>query len=82
MIAVEIQSISFDESGHAEVSFYLPESDVKAPGVARMQTLIIPKGFEYDDELDAVLEAAKVLVLDVMEDFEQMPSAFAQAEPE
>lgn len=76
MINIEIQNVSFDGEGNAEVAFYLPDADVKGHGLARMQTLIISKGGQYDDELDAVLEAAKLLIADVLEDFDALPSAF------
>jgi phosphoribosylformylglycinamidine (FGAM) synthase-like amidotransferase family enzyme len=82
MLKVVVQNISFDPDGETEVSYYLPDTDVKAPGVARMQTLLIPTGFEYDDEINAVIEAARMLVLDVLEDFEALPTAFPAPAPE
>jgi hypothetical protein len=79
MIKIVIQHISFDPEGETEVAYYLPETDVKAPGVAKMQTLLIPTGYEYDDEVNAVLEAARHLVMDVLQDFDELPSAFTPA---
>lgn len=81
MIKIVVQNIVLDPDGETEVSYYLPETDVKSPGLARMQTLIIPKGFRYDDEIDAVVEAAQHLVADVLEDFDDLPSAFIPTDP-
>jgi hypothetical protein len=74
MTKVEIQNISFDGDGNMEVAYYIPAADVKAPGLAKMTTLVIPKGYEYDDEMDAVYEAATHLVLDILEDFDKLPA--------
>lgn len=82
MPKVEIQNITFDEHGHLEVAYYQPDIDVKAPGLAKMHTLIIPKGYEYDDEIDAVVAAATHLLLDVLEDFDALPSAFLAPGPQ
>ena len=76
MIKVAVQTISFGSEGEVEMTYMLPESDVKAPGLARMHTILIPKGYEYDDEIAAVSEAADHLLLDVLEDFESQPSAY------
>lgn len=74
MIRVEIQNIAFDHDG-VEVSYYLPETDVKATGVAKMSTLMVGMGGDFDDEIDAAREAVRFLVLDVLESFEAMAAA-------
>lgn len=81
MIKVAIQSVSFGSEGEVEMTYMLPESDVKAPGLARMHTILIPKGYEYDDEMAALSEAADLLLLDVLEDFESQPSAYENDTP-
>lgn len=73
MIKIEIQNVSFDEQG-IELAYYLPEVDVKAPGYARMHTLIIALGGDHDDEIAAVVDAAKALAADVLDSFEALPA--------
>jgi hypothetical protein len=63
------------------MTYMLPESDVKAPGLVRMHTILIPRGSEYDDEMSALSEAADLLLLDVLEDFESQPSAYEEEAP-
>jgi hypothetical protein len=75
-VHTEIQNINFDTDGAVHIAYYIPDQDVKAPGVAHLHTLMIPKGFDYDDEITALLDAAEYLILDVLEDFEALPSAF------
>ena len=61
-----IQSIGFDDSG--VFIEYLVPSTVKASGLGLQSTLIIPTDDDYDDEIEALIDAARHLLLDALED--------------
>ena len=74
MQKIQLQSIAFDPEGGVEVSFYLPLSDFKEPGLAMIRTFIIAPGREFSAEVQAVVEAGEDLVRDALDSFEKLPS--------
>lgn len=69
MIERYVQAITVGPDGGLQIGYYTPSTDVKANGVILLSNLIVPPGDEYDDEIEAVLDAIKHLVADVLEDF-------------
>jgi hypothetical protein len=63
-----IQEIRMEEDG-VQIAFYTPDEDVRQPGVVQLHTLLIPRGGDWDDEIDTVMEAASYLVNDVLDDW-------------
>jgi hypothetical protein len=76
-----IQSVSIDPDGGLQINHYHPDTDVTHTGIANLSTLIVPVGGEYDDEIDAVMEALKYLIADVMQDFTNLPKLAQPQEP-
>jgi hypothetical protein len=56
--------------GGVEVGYVRVPEDLKKNGLIWQHTVQIPRGSDYDDELDAVMEAIAVLTRDVLEDQE------------
>jgi hypothetical protein len=69
----QIQHVAVDE-GTLQIGYFDPNVDMKAPGLVRLHTLIVPKGDDYDDEIDAVLDALVYLLNDVAEDWDNLPA--------
>jgi hypothetical protein len=67
-----VQSVAVMPDGGLQIGYYTPERDVKEHGVVGLHTLIVPAGFEYDDEIDAVINAVTYLINDVLQDWESM----------
>lgn len=67
-----ISGVEFTPDG-VSITYGSPSRDLKANGVMHSHTLHVPHGDEYDDEVDAVLDAATALLADVLEDLDQMP---------
>lgn len=63
-----IQQITVEPDGGLQIGFYRPHDDIKANGVLHLHTLLIPADDDYDDEIEAVLDAARFAVRDVLED--------------
>jgi hypothetical protein len=76
----EIQSVAFDPEGGLTINYYTPKIDIKEPGVAHLHTLVVPKGFDYDDEIANVFDAVHYLINDVLDDFDKLPGMDARAE--
>lgn len=70
-----IQSVAIEPDGGLQISFYRPQEDIKGNGVLHMHTLVIPADDDYDDEIEAVLEAARYAVRDVLEDIPNLEAA-------
>ncbi len=68
-----IQQVTWEPDGGVQISYFDPTIDMKEPGVAHLHTLVVPAGYEYDDELAAVTDAVHHLIGDVMEDFADLP---------
>lgn len=70
-----IRDLAFTNEGDVHLSYILPEEDVKAIGVARIHSLVIPRASEYGPEIDAVEQTAIELVRDVLGDFPTLEAA-------
>lgn len=77
---VTIQSIGVDTDG-LQIGYYIPAEDIKSNDVIHMHTLIVPLGADYDDEITAVLEAARYLVLDVLDDLPRLTAGASPKRP-
>lgn len=69
----EIQSVAFGEDGSVQVTYLTPETDAKKPGLVRAHTLVVPLGADYDDEIEAIADAARYLIDDVNDDWDRLP---------
>lgn len=67
-----IQNISFDPDGDVQLSYVIPDRDTKEVGLAHLHTLLIPTGFDYDEEIQAIQDAADYLVRDVLQDWDKL----------
>ena len=68
-----IQTVAFDPDGGVQISTYDPDVDVTQSGIVMMHTMLVPRGGQYDDELDTITEALIALIKDVYEDFAVLP---------
>ncbi len=74
MIERLIQNLVVGPDGGVQIGFYTPSEDVKANQVVHLHTLVVPPNDEYDDEIEAAIEAIKHLVADVLEDLPNLPA--------
>ena len=80
-IAYKIQTVAIDENG-MQIGYYDPGVDVKAPGLVRLHTIIVPCEGDYDEEIQAVIDALIYLLNDVAEDWDRLPAPTVEAEPQ
>jgi hypothetical protein len=73
-IPFRIQHLAIDDQG-LQIGYYDPDTDMKAPGLVKLHTLVVGRGMDYDDEIDAVLDAIIYLLNDVHEDWDTLPGA-------
>lgn len=71
---VVVQTVQLQPDGGLQVSYYLPETDLKANGVLHMHTVIIPFGDQYDDEIETFRDALVHVLLDVLDDLPNLPN--------
>lgn len=64
-----IRSINFLPTGDVAIEYTHPLQDYKVNGLAVNHQLFVPGDQDYDDEIEAVLDAATALVRDALEDF-------------
>lgn len=64
---MQIQNVSFDSDGDMHIT-YVMARDVKVNGVGIANTMLVPAGDNYDEEIRAVREAIEYAVGDVLED--------------
>jgi hypothetical protein len=69
----KVQHVAVDDEG-LQIGYYDPDVDMKAPGMVRLHTLIVPRGYDYDDEIDAINDAIVYLLNDVGEDWTKLPA--------
>lgn len=62
-----VQNIAFDADGSCHIAYYQPNVDIRESGLVTTHTMSVPMGDDYDDEIAALLEAVKYLVLDVLD---------------
>lgn len=67
-----ILSLNLDAEAVSVVYLTLP-TDLRETGLAQQHSLLIPAGGDYDDEIEAVRDAALALLEDALEDFEKVP---------
>ncbi len=58
------------EGGGIEIGYVRVPEDVKKNGLISSHSVQIPRGSDYDDELDDVMEALAALLHDALEDTE------------
>lgn len=64
-----VSDISLEADGSVNLSYLRPDHDLKAVGVMQTHFLTVPRGGQYDDEIDALLDAVRALIFDVIEDW-------------
>lgn len=63
----QILGIEIDPEGVA-LSYVRIPTDIRKNGLAWRHQVIVPNGSDYDDEIEAVIEAAQALLTDVLDD--------------
>ena len=53
-----IRALSFTEDGGLGMEYLIPSTDMKANGLMVQHTLYVPGGEDYEDEIQAVMDAA------------------------
>lgn len=72
---IMIQHIGVGPDGSLQIGYLKPAEDVKANGAMHMRTIVIPAGDDYDDEIEAVMDAAAYAVRDILEDWDKLSAA-------
>ena len=67
-----IRNIAFTQDGMSIDYMVLPR-DARENGLAITHNVWIPREDDYDDEIEAVEQAAQAAVLDALEDFDRIP---------
>jgi hypothetical protein len=68
-----IRGLSFQEDGGVAMEYTYPARDMKASGLVVNHTIYIPVD-DYEDEIDAISEAAVFLLRDALDDFSRADS--------
>lgn len=67
-----LASVIFEEG--VVVVQYIDPNDLKANGAQRHQTIFVPRGDDYEDEIEAVEDAVQYLLVDIGEDWSSLKS--------
>lgn len=70
---VELFAVEFSPEG-VRVS-YVRRQDVRENGLVWQHQVAIPRGSDYDDEIEAAEEAVMALLLDALDDEDRVPAA-------
>lgn len=62
-----ISSITIQADGTA-IEYLRPDGDVFVSGLQHQHVIFIPRGADYDDELDAIEDAAEAALADALQD--------------
>ena len=65
---LQITGIALTQAGGIEVGYVRLPQDVRKNGLVWQHTVQIPRGSDYDEELDDLMDALVVLLTDVLED--------------
>lgn len=68
-----MRSVSFMPNGAVGIE-YVNAIDCKENGMQQDNTLFIPAGKDYDDEIEAIRDAVHAALEDALEDFPQLPA--------
>lgn len=68
-----ILSLNLDAQGVSIAYMTLP-ADIRQTGLAAQHSLMIPADGDYDEEIDALRDAALALLEDALEDFVTVPA--------
>lgn len=68
-----IRALTFSQDGSVGIDFMEPLADLRENDLLMNHVLFVPAEDEYDDELDALRDAAQELLADALEDFRRMP---------
>jgi hypothetical protein len=69
---ITITTVHLETDGSVQVSYCLPQVDLKVNGVVHMHSVLIPSGANYEDELTNFRDALVYMVRDVLEDLETL----------
>lgn len=72
MARILIRHIAFNEDG-VSIDYMTLPGDARENGLAITHNLWIPREDDYDEELDAIEEAAQEAVRDALDDFNKLP---------
>lgn len=65
---VVLRTVQFEPDGSVVIEYCIPAKDARENGVVLNHIMSVPYGQDYDDEIDAVHDAALELISDVLED--------------
>ena len=68
-----IRSITIHPDGVA-LEFMDADTDMRRNGMQLQHVLFVPEGDDYDDEIQALVDAAHALLIDALEDYGNMPA--------
>lgn len=68
-----IRTLTFSQDGSVGIDFMEPLADIRENDLLMNHVLFVPAEDEYDDEIDALRDAALYLLADALEDFRRMP---------
>lgn len=67
-----VRNVAFTEDGMAVDYIELP-ADIRENGLTLTHQVFIPEGEDYDEEIDAVRQAALDAIGDALDDFTKLP---------
>lgn len=67
-----IRHVAFNEDG-VSIDYMTLPGDARENGLALTHNVWIPREDDYDDEIDAIEQAAQEAVLDALDDFKKLP---------
>lgn len=76
-----IRALNFDPDGGVSFDFMEPYADIRENDLVMNHVLFVPADDEYEDEIDALRDAAQYLLADALEDFRRMPPLTATEFP-
>lgn len=68
-----IASVAFDPEGLVLTFMTLPD-DLRENGLGQQHQITVPRGADYEDEIEAVEDALHALIEDALDDFSKVPA--------
>lgn len=81
MARILIRNVAFNPDG-VSIDYMTLPGDARENGLAITHNLWIPREDDYDDEIEAMEQAAQEAVLDALDDFKKLPELDLTAQVE
>ena len=72
-----VRNVAFAEDG-VSIDYMEVPADIRENGLLITHQIFIPEGEDYDDEIDAIRQAALDAVDDALDDFTKLPAVSLQ----